>query len=322
MSATGCLPHISAVVVTRNRASVIPSAVASILANDYPDFDLTIVDQSTTDATRLVLEALVPASTRLHYVHLDRAGVSRANNVALRQTSGAILAFTDDDCVTPSYWLTSIVAAFRADPDADLLFGEVAPPIGGTSANGVTPAMRIPRAERLCSATRFRLGFKVLGGMGANFAVRRRLFDKIGGYDETLGPGAPLPSGQDWDIAYRALCAGSVVLRRPEVRVVHQYGTRTQADWAARLGDYGVGDGAFFFKHVRCGDAVATWLFLRWLIRHGGRTTVKRLLRRGVVDFTYPRALLVGAWRSMRFAVDRESRLYRPGEAAPLEGPA
>ena len=63
--------HVSAVICTRNRDDKIGTAVASVLANDYPSFDLTIIDQSTTEATRKVVEAI--DDPRLRYVHSNRA---------------------------------------------------------------------------------------------------------------------------------------------------------------------------------------------------------------------------------------------------------
>src|SRR5690242_3334414 len=120
-------PHMSAVICTRNRPDTISQAVASVLANDYPAFDLTVIDQSTTDATEAALKPLVSTDSRLRYFHVNESGLSRAYNTAIRRTSGEILAFTDDDCIVPRDWLAAIVRAFAADGEADLLYGRVLP---------------------------------------------------------------------------------------------------------------------------------------------------------------------------------------------------
>ena len=100
--------HISAVICTRNRAGQDrPPPSRSVLANDYPTFDLTVIDQSTTDATGEVLEPIAADDPRLHYVHVDEAGLSRAYNTGIRSTTGEILAFTDDDCIVAADWITS-----------------------------------------------------------------------------------------------------------------------------------------------------------------------------------------------------------------------
>ena len=52
-------PMVSAVICTRNRPDVVGQAVASVLASAYAPFDLTVIDQSTTDATACALQATV-----------------------------------------------------------------------------------------------------------------------------------------------------------------------------------------------------------------------------------------------------------------------
>ena len=115
--------------------------------------------------------------------------------------------------------------------------------------------------------------------MGANFAARRRLFDAIGGFDEILGGGGPLRSSQDYDLAYRTYRAGRVILLRPEVTLRHD-GRREAEDWPALLLNYGIGDGAFYTKHVRCRDPYALLLLTRRLGRTGSSHLVKRAQRR------------------------------------------
>ena len=161
--------HISAVICTRNRDDKIGTAVKSVLANDYPSFDLTVIDQSTTDATRKVVEPLAAADPRLHYVHVDEAGLSRAYNNGIGRTTGEILAFTDDDCIVAADWLTSIAKAFAAEPDGELLYGQVLA-AGGHVDDMVADARPGDRRGRSGSASKD--GFKVFG-MGANFAARR-----------------------------------------------------------------------------------------------------------------------------------------------------
>ena len=298
-------PHVSVVMCTRNRPEMIREAVQSVLACAYPRFDLTVVDQSTSAATRDLLAPLA-ADPRLRYRHVDLAGLSRAYNTGIQASEGPILAFTDDDCLVPAGWLGAIVDAFAADESAGLLYGQVLLPPPEVRPAGQIPALRIRRAQRLSR----RDGFRVFG-MGANFAARRSLFAAIGGFDEALGGGAPLASSQDFDFAYRAYCAGFAILLRPEVWVVH-YGVRSPEAWPATLRAYGIGDGAFYFKHVRCRDPFAALLLARQFVGRGGRELIKRALHLGPTDLTYVRSMLTGVRRSLQFGVDRRSRLYVP----------
>ncbi len=303
MSMTDQSPtFVSICICTRNRPDMIRQAVESVLANDYPFFELTVVDQSTTSATEGVLRPIAASDRRLSYVHDRAPGVSRGTNKAIRCSQGEIIAFTDDDCVVPTDWLTTIKDIFAADPTADMLYGQVvAPP---DREWGVTPVLQFREMQRLSR----RDGLHIIG-MGANFAARRRMFDAIGLFDEELGPGTPLSSGQDFDLMYRAYVAGYITLLCPSVEVVH-YGTRTREEWPKRMREYGIGDGAFFLKHVRCGDFFALWLLTQQVGNQATRQLAKRLLRRSS-DFTYVRANFSGMWESLLLAVDHRNRLYK-----------
>jgi GT2 family glycosyltransferase len=278
--------------------------VASVLANDYPSFDLTVIDQSTTDGTRRVVEPLAGSDARLRYVHVDESGLSRAYNNGIERTEGELLAFTDDDCIVGTDWLAKIAAAFAAEPDGDLLYGQVLP--AGDTPDDVrkTPMLEIPEPRRLSRGE----GFQVFG-MGANFAARRRLFTRIGPFDTVLGGGGALRSSQDFDLAYRAYKGGSVIILRPEVTLRHD-GRRESEDWPELLVAYGTGDGAFYTKHVRCRDPYALWLLVANLTKTTAKWTVKTVLRRRPSEGKYLKGVLAGMRGSFKFKVDRATRLY------------
>jgi glycosyltransferase involved in cell wall biosynthesis len=295
--------RLSAVICTRNRPELIGQAVASVLANDYPTFELIVVDQSDTDATRRALAPLQAAAPTLRYVHTSRVGLSAAYNTAIAESRGEVLAFTDDDCVAPRDWLHQIATTFAREPDVDLIYGQVLCARELRGREGVVPELRIGQPRRISR----RHGF-VIYGMGANFAARRRLFEVVGGFDEALGGGGPLRSSQDFDLQYRVYRAGLVTLLAPEVVVMH-YGWRSPDDWPKTLLAYGVGNGGFFMKHVRCRDLFALRLLLGNLINVGGRDLVKAALGRPYAG-AYLRGLLRGLWESFRFPVDRRRRVY------------
>jgi GT2 family glycosyltransferase len=297
-------PQVSAIICTRNRGDKIATAVTSVLACDHPSFDLTIIDQSTDDLTRDAVAEIAAGDPRLRYVHSTEPGLSRAYNNGVRRTTGEILVFTDDDCLVEPDWITNIVKAFEVEQDGDLLYGRVV--AAGVTDEDIarTPALDLESPERLAKGE----GFKVWG-MGANFAARRRLFDRAGYFDEMLGGGGPLWSSQDYDLEYRAYKAGCVILLRPEVYVRHD-GRREDEDWPKLLLAYGSGDGAFYMKHVRCRDPLAMWLLAKQFGVNGAKFVVKMVLLRGDRNRYYLRGILRGARASFKFGVDRRARLY------------
>lgn len=304
--------HVSAVICTRDRPDLIGQAVTSVLANRYRSFDLLVVDQSGDDRSGEIVRDLMAAHPRLRYLHSPTPGLSRAYNTAIRETRGAILAFTDDDCIAPPDWIASIARAFEADPHMDLMYGQVLLPAALADQAGHVPTLPIDKVENLSRRDTFRIY-----GMGANYAARRALFERVGGFDEALGGGGPLKSSQDFDLQYRAYVAGAVTGLRPEVRVEH-YGLRAPEQWPATQRAYGVGDGAFYFKHVRCGDLFALRLLLARLSRLAVREALIALrLRRRPSQLVYLGSCFTGIRQSLRYPVDRNRRLYRPlGQAS------
>jgi glycosyltransferase involved in cell wall biosynthesis len=305
MSDSIACPRISVVICTRNRQDKIGAATASVLANDHPDFDVTVIDQSSTAATEMALHSILKCDRRITYHHMALAGLSRAYNVGITKTKADLIAFTDDDCIVPVDWLQRIENAFAEESDADLLYGQVVAKPSALEEGSIVPDLPFTRSERLSR----RDGFRVIG-MGANFAARRTLFDRIGGFDEALGGGGPLRSSQDFDLAYRTYRAGAVILLRPEVTLLHD-GGREPDDWHTVMHNYGVGDGAFYTKHVRCGDLYALMLLVRKISRLGAGATIKTILgQRPRTD--YLAGILTGVKDSRRFPVDKRERLYAP----------
>jgi glycosyltransferase involved in cell wall biosynthesis len=296
--------HVSAMICTRNRPDLIGAAVASVLANTYATFDLLVIDQSDDDRTGTVVRGFMSEHPNLRYIYSSKPGLSRAYNTGIRETHGEILAFTDDDCIAHPDWIDSIASAFENEPDADMLYGQVCRPEALRTSTDELPHLEFSEPRRFSR----RDGFRIFG-MGADFAARRRIFQRVGLFDEILGGGGPLRSSQDFDFQYRAYVQSAVVLLEPSVKVDH-YGARSSTEWPATVRAYGIGDGAFYLKHVRCGDLFALSLLVRRLTRMSLSFAVHPL-RKKPSNRKYLEACFEGMNMSRRFGVDRRSRLYR-----------
>lgn len=302
---------ISVVICTRDRHDSIAPAIESVSECDYPAFDIHIMDQSTTDQTRQIVQELaerLASRCPIIYHHLDKAGLSRAYNAGFRVTDSDLVACTDDDVTVPRDWLSRIADAFDKDPELGLLYGQVLVPsaLREEVARGIiVPALTWQKAERLHVSQR---NFKVWG-MGANMAIRRSLLDRVPGFDEALGGGGPLRSSQDFDFGYRTYRSGMAILLDPSVQVDH-YGIRTPDQWPATMKNYGIGDGAFYGKHIRCGDGLALRLLLRQLGLSARRSLRSSLRQRRPILDTYGRYISQGLREGARFDIDRKHRLY------------
>lgn len=245
-------PPISVVICTRDRIDHLRGALASVLAVDYPDFEVVVVDNaSPTDATRSYVAGL--SDPRVRVVSEPIAGLSRARNTGLRAARHSIVAFTDDDvCVDPR-WLTSIARGFGRGERVTCVSGIV--PSGEIRthaqayfdrrvgwASSVTPRiydLAHPPAD--VPLFPFQVG---IYGTGANFAVdRERMFD-LGGFDEALGVGSPTNGGEDLDMFFRVLMAGDELVYEPAAIVWHRHRADSDA-LAVQARGYGLGLGAW-----------------------------------------------------------------------------
>lgn len=114
-------PLVSIVLPTRNRAALLPRAVATVLAQSYAHWELLVVDDASTDDTAEVLAAL--DDPRIRTFAGEGRGVCAARNVALAEARGSLVAYLDDDNRMHPEWLRSAVWAFEQRADTEVLYG-------------------------------------------------------------------------------------------------------------------------------------------------------------------------------------------------------
>lgn len=102
-------PRVSIVVPTHNRREDLQDALASLLAQDYPDFEVLVVDNNSTDGTSEAVRQLAAKEPRLRLLQEPRPGLSHARNRGCQVAQGDLLAFLDDDEIAPPQWLSTLV---------------------------------------------------------------------------------------------------------------------------------------------------------------------------------------------------------------------
>jgi glycosyltransferase involved in cell wall biosynthesis len=292
----------SVVVPTRNRAKHAFECAQTILASEGFS-ELVVVDQSDTSETEQVLSRIRDA--RLRYVRTATRGVSLARNVGIEASGGEIVALTDDDCRVSGDWVRQMARVFASDPDVAIVCGRVRVP-EELRSQGFAEWFE-PRYRTLKG--RYPPGGKDWG-ITANMGVRRDALARIGLFDSMLGAGAPLRSGAEPDLLFRALRAGFTVVNAQEV-VVDHLGIRPFGPEASRLmRGYGLGTGAALFKHVRLGDPAGLGVYLRFLGQNVVRVSSNILRAQWPTGAGYLCSFVSGAVASYRFDVDRTRKQY------------
>lgn len=217
MKITVCVPTV--------RPTTLMYAVRSILAQTWPDWELLVVGQGDSPALAQAGADLPNLDSRIHYLHLDQRGLSRARNAALRVATGEVIAMTDDDCEAAPDWLETLARLFDQHPGVGMIGGALlAPPV---SRWKLESCLQFIPAETLYLPDAGLPPPPAWGWIGGNFALRASVVERVGLFDDYLGAGAPdFPAAEDTDYNARALAAGVGILCSPTVVVHHTFGVR------------------------------------------------------------------------------------------------
>ena len=182
-------PDVSVVVATYNRCDVVRGAVESLMNQESrgTSYEVIVVDNNSTDATRRTLEDLCDKYDNLFYHFEPQQGVSYARNRGIAAARARILAFTDDDIKPASDWVASINEAFKKFPEADCIGGKVLPQTVTEFPGWLTRKHWTPLA--LLNMGDEPIVLDVLNGPGlvaANMAVRAAVFKDVGLFQPEL----------------------------------------------------------------------------------------------------------------------------------------
>jgi glycosyltransferase involved in cell wall biosynthesis len=206
-------PNVSVVVPVRDGASWLQACLDGIAAQrEAPTWELIVVDNGSRDGSADVAEDH-PAVTTV--VRESRPGSYAARNAGAAVGLGAVLAFTDADCVPDPGWLGTAIRAMGIG--ADLVAGAVVP------RPNPSPSLweRYDRATYLDQSQYVEWGFAAT----ANLVVRRTVFDAVGPFD------ASLRSGGDIEFCRRATAGGFRLVYEGGARVVHRPRTTLAETW-------------------------------------------------------------------------------------------
>jgi GT2 family glycosyltransferase len=279
---------ITVAVCTRDRAALLGDCLDSLLAvPGAAELDVLVVDNDPPDdATRDV----VTAHPGVRRVVERRPGLDFARNRALAEARGKVVAFLDDDVIVDRGWLGGLREALGEHPGAGIVTGLVLPFELETAAQVAFERRggfrRGVRKLHWCGDSEPGNPFYPVGagifGAGANMVVRRDLVRALGGFDEALDTGPPLPGGGDLDIFQRVARSGAPIVYEPSLLVFHRH--RAGHDQLRRqYWSWGEGFAAYLAKTYAADPAQREKLrgMTAWWLGYAGRRAIKALARRG-----------------------------------------
>ncbi len=268
-SNSSSFPALTIAICTRNHSDILMRCIHSILrvCQLGSDIEILIVDNAPSD--RSTAEAVAKMSG-VRYVMEPKPGLDFARNRAVSDASGELLAFLDDDVVIDRSWLVGLKRAWQANPDACAFTGPVLPfelatgsqiafeQMGGFGRN----FYRTRFGADLADSSSYPCGAGMFG-CGCNMVFRRAALLALGGFDEALDTGSPLPGGGDLDMFYRVIRAGYALVSEPSLMVYHQH-RRDYQRLRHQMWTWGLGTMAFVVKTYRT-DPTQRAKLKRWV---------------------------------------------------------
>jgi GT2 family glycosyltransferase len=249
-------PRISVVVCTYNGARTLRECLAGLAALDYPDYEVIVIDDGSTDAS-----AAIARQFPCRLVSTENRGLSRARNTGLELATGSIVAYIDDDAYPDPHWLRYLATTFRHSAHAGVGGPNLQPPGDGWIAECVASAPGNP-VHILVS------DHEAEHVPGCNMAFRKAALEAIGGFDPQFRV-----AGDDVDLCWRLTDAGFTLGFSPAAVVWHHRRNSLRAFWRQQRG-YGRAEGMLQRKWPERHDADG---HVAWAGRIYGRGIVRAL---------------------------------------------
>jgi len=198
------MPAVSVITPAYNVEPYLADAIASVLAQTVTDLELVIVDDGSTDSTFAIASDYARRDSRVRLLRQPNGGISKARNHAMRIGSGAVFAIFDSDDIWAPTYLERQLAILDEHPDVDIVTGNawfLGGPLNGQPARPWPDRRPTPDLQRMLTDETAVFIMSIF---------RRRVYDKLGGFDESLR------TNEDYDFWLRAAIAGHRFHRNDE----------------------------------------------------------------------------------------------------------
>lgn len=174
---------VSVIIPAYNAQRFLPMTLWSARAQTYPNIEIIVVDDGSTDATPEIAEAAARVDKRVRVIHQRNAGVAAARNRGIAEARGDYVAPLDaDDIWHPRNIALQVEALSAAGPGAALSYAWF------VSIDQYGRFLGFCRSNRLCLSRELVFGLMAGNfiGNGSSTVMRRSRVEAVGGYDPSL----------------------------------------------------------------------------------------------------------------------------------------
>lgn len=238
-------PSISVIILNWNGSGYLTNCLAAVHGQDYPAFDVTVVDNGSTDGSPELVAERFPSTRLLR--NGRNLGFAAGNNAGLRAAGGDLIVLLNSDTEVQAGWLEALARAFD-DPSVGIAGSKLLYPDGTIQHAGgflYGPRGEADHLGRHAPDGRFDLAADVEYVTGAALAIRRSVMDEIGLLDEGFGRAYY----EDVDWCYRVRRAGYRTRYEPAARVLHHESVALEAASYELMQALSQGRIRFLLKH-------------------------------------------------------------------------
>jgi O-antigen biosynthesis protein len=225
-------PRVSVVVASYNGARTLEACLSSLEKLNYPDYEVILVDDGSTDDTRRIASD----HPRVRYIFQENKGLSVARNTGIRAVVGEVVAFTDSDCRADEDWLYYLVGDLLSGDFAGVGGHNFLPPEDSWVAAAVMVSPGGPAHVMLNDREAEHIP-------GCNMAFYKWALDGIGGFDPVYRK-----AGDDVDVCWRLQQSGYRIGFSPGGFVWH-YRRSTVKAYLKQQAGYGEAEALLLTKH-------------------------------------------------------------------------
>jgi glycosyltransferase involved in cell wall biosynthesis len=210
-------PRVSMVMPVHNGARWLDDAIASVLAQDFADFELILIDDASHDMSPTIMAAAAARDPRVRMLRLDsNVGLPAALNQGFALAQGDLHSWTSDDNLLRPQMLTRLVATLDADRGADIAYADFSLI---DEAGADLGRSRVGPVERLLHGN----------NVGACFLYRAAVTEALNGYDTDLF------GVEDYDFWLRAAARFNFVALHEDLYLYRKHGGSLTSRRAAHI---------------------------------------------------------------------------------------
>lgn len=270
---------ISIITPMYNSERYIGQMIQAVRAMDYPQekIEILIIDNGSDDGSVKVVE-----SYGIQCTVMKGATISQMRNAGALKANGELLGFVDSDCLVSKDWANNAIKLSSEESNTGI--------IGGHYGLGENPGW----VERTWCALKKDFVGDVSFVSAGNMVIKKVLFSKVNGFDESV------ETGEDWDLCQRVIAAGYKVVNRPSLQVSHLGNVKSLSAFVKKERWYGKGMLAVLKGRYTSKPLVASFVFISCLV-----FAVAALLTQAFYIFIFSIFLLLALLLAMSYSLTR-----------------